>query len=252
MQRIDRTGEVNVNKYGTKMKIVEYYSAKNIIVEFQDEHKYRVHTEYKNFKEGAVRNVYDKSVYGVGMFGEGKYNRVHYLKLYNSWQHMLRRCYDPYTLNVDMSYIDCFVDERFHNLQDFGKWFEDNYYEVGNELMCLDKDILVKNNKIYSPETCVFVPERINKLFIRNCSARGKLPIGIHKRDNRYIGRCNIVENGKEKRIVVSDSKSLTEAFLGYKDFKETYIKAVANTYKDRIPDKVYNAMINYRVEWDD
>ena len=254
VQFIDRTGEINVNKYNTIMTIVEYNSSRDVIVEFQDEYKYRVHTSYKNFKNGTVRNVYDRSVYNIGMFGEGKYDRVNYLKLYNTWQHMLRRCYDPYTLNNDMSYIDCFVDERFHNLQDFGEWFEENYYEVNDEMMCLDKDILYKNNKIYSPETCIFVPERINKLFIRNISQRKDLPMGIQYRDdrNKYVARCNIVENGIEKRIQIGQFDTVEEAFYNYKNYKEGYIKIVADEYKNKIPNKIYEAMYNYIVEWDD
>lgn len=251
---IDRTGETNTNNYGTLMMIIEYNSARDIIVEFQDKYKYRVHTEYRNFKEGCVRNVYDRTVYDVGMFGEGKYNRIDHLKLYNSWQHMLRRCYDPYTLNKDMSYIDCFVDEYFHNLQNFGGWYEENYYEVKGELMCLDKDILCKNNKIYSPDTCVFVPERINKLFIRNISQRTDLPIGVQYRKdrNKYIARCNITENGREKRIQLGQYKTAKEAFIIYKKFKEGYIKIVADQYRNKIPKKVYEAMYDYTVEWND
>lgn len=43
----------------------------------------------------------------------------------------------------------------------------------------LDKDILVKGNKIYSPETCCFVPQEINNLFTKRKSCRGTLPIGV-------------------------------------------------------------------------
>ena len=250
----DKIGEINFNKYGTKMMIVEYNNAHDIVVEFLDKHRYKVHTEYNNFKKGCVRNVYDKSVYNVGVFGEGKYNRVDYLKLYNYWQRMLRRCYDPYTLNKDMSYIDCYVDEYFHNLQNFGVWFEDNYYEVNNELMCLDKDILFKNNKIYAPETCIFVPERINKLFIRNISSRNDLPIGVHfnSSKNRYVARCNTLKDGKEKRVEIGSFKTVELAFRAYKEFKEGYIKIVADEYKNRIPSRIYDAMYNYIVEWED
>ena len=247
----DRTGELNVNKYGTIMKIIYYNNAHDIIVEFQDEYKYKVHTEYRNFKIGQVRNVYDKTVYDVGMFGEGKYNRVDYLKLYNTWQHMLRRCYDPYTINNDLTYVDCFVDKRFHNLQNFGIWYEKEFYEVNNELMCLDKDILYKGNKIYSPETCLFVPERINKLFIRNYRQRNDLPIGVHYRKDigKYIARCNVSENGAEKRVYLGEFKTPIEAFNVYKKYKEGYIKIIADQYKNRIPEKVYKALYDYIVE---
>ena len=73
MKFIDRIGEENYNAYGTLMKIVEYKSAKNIIVEFQDEYKTKVHTSYQCFKKGGVKNLYDRSVYGVGYIGVGKY-----------------------------------------------------------------------------------------------------------------------------------------------------------------------------------
>ena len=58
------------------------------------------------------------------------------------------------------------------------EWIENNYYEVSGEKMCLDKDILCKGNKIYSRETCIFVPSRINTLFIKCNKSRGKDPIG--------------------------------------------------------------------------
>ena len=71
--KIERLGEENYNNFGTLMKIVEYKNAKDIIVEFQDEHKIKIHTRYGDFKRGKIKNPYDKSVYGVGYVGEGKY-----------------------------------------------------------------------------------------------------------------------------------------------------------------------------------
>ena len=44
MKRTDRIGEENCNNFGALMKIVEYKDAHNIIVEFQDKYKTRIHT----------------------------------------------------------------------------------------------------------------------------------------------------------------------------------------------------------------
>ena len=73
MRFIDRTGEENYNNFGTLMRIVEYNNTCNIIVEFQDEYKARIHTSYQMFEKGKVKNPYDREVYGMGYFGVGKY-----------------------------------------------------------------------------------------------------------------------------------------------------------------------------------
>lgn len=68
---ISRLGEINQNRMGTEMKIIEYNNSSNIVVEFQDKHKAKVRTTYVNFQRRQVRNPYDKTVYGVGYLGEG-------------------------------------------------------------------------------------------------------------------------------------------------------------------------------------
>ena len=76
-QAKERLGEIRFNNHGTLMKIIEYQNSKNIIVEFQDEHRYRIKTHYKCFILGNVKNPYDKTLYGVAYIGEGqklKYN----------------------------------------------------------------------------------------------------------------------------------------------------------------------------------
>ena len=197
-----------------------------------------------------VRNRYDKTVCGVGYLGEGKYNCKNSLYIRDRWSKMLRRCYDPYYLNEHPTYIDCYVCEEWHNFQNFAKWYEENYYEIPNERMSLDKDILIKGNKIYSPSTCVFVPERINKLFTKHDKARGGYPIGIswYKQTNKFSAKCHTFD----KRIHLGYYDTIDTAFLAYKSFKEEYIKQVADEYKDLIPTKLYEALYKYEVNIDD
>ena len=254
----ERLREENYNNFGTLMKIIEYKNCDNIIIEFQDEYKAKVHTKYFNFKKGKVKNPYDKSVYDIGYIGEGVYKvstNGKSTKAYEVWKKMLQRCYDPYELNKHQTYIDCYVCDEWHNFQNFCKWFEENYYEIPNKIMCLDKDILVKGNKIYSPETCIFVTNRINILFIKRDVDRGKYPIGVcwDKERNKFIAYCRILDkNNNRKKIYLGRYNTIEEAFLEYKHFKENYIKEVADEYKDLIPIKLYNAMYEWKIEIND
>lgn len=258
-KKIDRTGEESYNTFGTLMKIVEYKDVDNIWVEFQDEYKEKVPTQYNNFKRGNVKNPYDKEVYGVGYIGVGKYkvsDNGKHTKAYKVWHSMIKRCYDPYYLNKNPTYIDCFVCDEWLNFQNFAEWYYENAYNCNNEKMCLDKDILNKGNKIYSPETCVLVPERVNTLFIKCNATRGEYPIGVtyYKNNDKLLVQCRIFENGKNK-IKYLGSFPLNrpfQAFYVYKTFKENYIKQVADEYKDLIPQKLYDAMYKYKIEIND
>lgn len=253
-KKSDRIGEINTNRVGTQMVIIDYNRKDNIIVEFQDDHKYQIKTTYQNFIKGCVNNPYDKLVYNIGYVGEGKYNRKYDSKIYNTWYSMISRCYDPYLLNVkNPTYRDCTVDEKFHCLQDFGKWYEINYYEIPNEIMCLDKDILIKNNKRYGPDTCIFVPQEINALIVKSYR-KGNLPLGVcyHKKHDKYIATCSTFNDNKKKVITIGYYDNPINAFEAYKQFKENYIKIVADKYKDKIPEKLYVALYNYEIKIND
>ena len=117
--------------------------------------------------------------------------------------------------------------------------------------MCLDKDILVKGNKVYSSETCIFVPQKINTLFENRKNCRGDCPIGVtyDKDCNLYRARCNILNNNKQKSKHLGRFKTKIEAFKSYKIFKESYIKQMAEKYKEVIPVELYKAMYNWEVE---
>ena len=117
--------------------------------------------------------------------------------------------------------------------------------------MCLAKDILVKGNKEYAPDKCIFVPERINILFIKRDNDRGEYPIGVtyHRDRGKYEARCSIKTKNGNKQKYLGSYNTPEEAFLAYKEFKEAYIKQVADEYKERIPNRLYEALYKYEVE---
>jgi hypothetical protein len=244
-------GKTNINSMGEKITIIDFRIKGDILVLFED--GYITNTTYQKFCNGHEKNPYSKSVYGVGYFGEGKYKsevKGNKQKQYISWTCMLFRCYDKIGRIQNPTYNDVTVCDEWLNYQTFAQWYTDNYYEIKGERMEIDKDILIKGNKIYSPSTCCIVPHNINLLFIKNDRLRGNLPIGVnyHKNENKYIAQCHILES--KYNITLGRFDTPEDAFyLGYKPFKENYIKQVANQYKDKIPQKLYNAMYNYIVE---
>ena len=204
-------------------------------------------------KNGQVKSRFAPSVYGVGYLGYEKAvdENGKTIKSYAVWMHMLRRCYSNEFQKKHPTYKGCTVCEEWHNYSNFKKWYDENYYNIEGERMDLDKDILVKGNKIYSPNTCVFVPQNINKLFIKSNKIRGKYPIGVcfNKDRNKFQVNCNTFYNGKSQKKFLGYYNTIEEAFNAYKQFKEADIKQIADEYKDKIPDKLYEAMYNYKVE---
>ena len=180
----DRTGETNYNTFGDKIEIIKYNGALEITVKFDN--GYLLETDYNNFKKGMIRSPYSKTIYKKGYLGEGKYkpsiNNIPTIQ-YMYWKSILSRCYNEKSLKKNPTYIDCEVHSEWHNFQNFAKWFDENYYKVNNEVMCLDKDILCKNNKVYSSKNCVFVPNNINIMFTKRQNYRGKYPIGVSNKN---------------------------------------------------------------------
>lgn len=250
--RTNRLGEENCNKYGTLMKIIEYNRSDNVVVEFQDKYKYKIKTTYDYFKKGNLINPYDRNIYGIGFIGE-EISTYRYSKTesYKYWYAMMRRVYNDNQLKLKPTYKQVTVCNEWHNYSEFKKWFDNNYYKIENQQMELDKDILFKGNKIYSPENCIFVPHIINSLFIKANKSRGDLPIGVtyKKKNKKYCSNCSMSIDGKVVYKHLGLFKTPEEAFYAYKTFKEQYIKEVADEYKDRIPQKLYEAMYRYEVE---
>ena len=251
---IDRTGEKNYNNFGSEMIIVDYRNAMDIDVYFPQYDWIARDKQYSNFKKGNISCPYERSTFGVGYIGEGKYKvkeNGKNTRVYDTWRGMLRRCYDKEFHKKNPTYIDCEVDEDWLNFQNYGKWYDENFYEVEGERMALDKDILNKGNKIYSPNNCIFVPQTINLLFVKRQNDRGESAIGTTLHQGKYVVHCNIInpETGKSKGENLGRYDTQEKAFQVYKEFKEKNIKEVADYYKIHIPQKLYDGMYKYEVE---
>ena len=266
--KIDRTGEINVSNEGCVMKIVEYNNILDIIIEFQDEHRYRVHTSYKHFKGGACKNPFYPSVYKHGYLGtdkNGSVPKISELKdgkwcstwEYNKWMNMLKRCFDNKYKEKEPTYKNVTCCDRwlcFVNFLEDLEALKKEYNWSENETLNLDKDILHKGNKIYSLENCVLVPDWINSLFTKRDNDRGEYPIGVyyHKQAKKYQAQCNI--NGKQIRLGLYSTPE--QAFNAYKIAKENEIKRIANECVSKgyitKDSRLYNAMISYQIQIDD
>ena len=181
---------------------------------------------------------------GVGIFdgvkGESK------TKPYVLWREMLRRCYVDSIKERTPNYKECTVDVQFHKYSYFQDWCN-KQIGFNNEGWQLDKDILVKGNKLYSPETCCFVPKEINCLIIPRKSVRGEFPIGVTF--DPLIGKFRSQMNRGGKKTHMGLFSCPEEAFCAYKEAKEDYIKQVADKYKDQIDPRVYEVLMKYQVE---
>lgn len=254
IQKVERLGKENYNNQGCLMIVVKYNSATDIIVEFQDEYKTRIKTAWKEFSNGGIKNPYYPEVYGIGVVGNKCPTTLNHkqIKEYEAWCNMLRRCFCEEEKQKYPTYKDVICCEEWLLYENFYKWLhsQENFDKWANgDKWCLDKDILIKGNKIYSPENCCIVPNHINTLFIKCDKSRGDLPIGVSEHGSGFQARCmNSIIN---KEIYLGTYETPFKAFLAYKSYKENLIKQVAEIEfnKGNITEQCYNAMMNYEVE---
>ena len=234
---------------GATLTIVEDLGWDNVIVRFDS--GYVTKTQRSSILKGTVKDKLFRSVYGVGYHGVGEYDWVSHKVAYRTWVDVLKRVYVENKSRT--SYLNVSVCDEWHNFQNFAEWFYNQEFHVAKDengkRYDLDKDILVKGSKTYSPETCCFVPNEINCLFIRNKRFRGSLPIGVTKSGKRFAARLS---KGFGNRVYLGSFKTETEAFLAYKQAKELYLKELAEKWKDKIDDRAYNVLMNYEVDIDD
>lgn len=227
------------------MKIIRYGSSNDVDVEFLDgTHYVREHNTYRNFVTGNIKSPYDKTLFGAGYLGEGKWRvkdeNDNFSRVYLCWMHMIERCYYEKNKDLHQAYFGrTTVCDEWLCYQTFADWYSEREYEVGERLH-LDKDIKVPGNMIYAPDKCLLVPQRLNMMFMNKSNKRG-LPNGIIKQSNGYLAQYHHMVLGVFPTVEMAYEIQTIE--------KKKDIIRVANEYKDIIPKEVYDSILAYEFD---
>ena len=190
----------------------------------------------------------DKLIFG---FGQNDLEGCSRTKAFSCWYNMIRRCYDPKYKVHKPTYSEAIVCEEWRLFSEFKRWFDENC-KPGYENYVLDKDIISKGNKFYSPSTCCLVPSEVNAVLTKSDKQRGNLPIGVklNKSKKRFEARLSI--NKQYYHLGTYESPEL--AFIAYKAGKQAWVRKLAYEYyiNGYISQRVYEALQNYQVEISD
>mgnify|MGYP003656188729 FL=1 len=184
-----------------------------------------------------------KLIYGVGI-NDANYTvsattnpLTSRCNFYTKWIGMLERCYSGSNHKKRPTYTGCTVTSEWLLFSNFRSWMVKQDWQ-GKQL---DKDILIQNNKIYCPSTCIFVTSEINKLLNKYVNRRGVYPRGVSLYKNRYAAHC--CAYGKLRHVGYYDTPE--KAHQAYKEFKYKYIAEIANQQSEPLR----TALLNYVIE---
>ena len=248
----DCVGKVFKSKSSGDFKVLKYNDSANVVIQFLKT-GYETLVQLTNVRNGYIKDPYLPSVYGVGILGTKYPSKVSGVttKEYVPWCSMLKRCYSDSYKKKNPTYKDCEVSENFKSYEYFYEWCH-KQVGFGNDgngnPFHLDKDLLIKGNKVYSENTCVFIPSEINSLLIKREALRGEYLIGVYWSKTNKAFRARVNKNkGASEHLGYFNTE--LEAFNAYKVAKETYIKEQANKFKSQIDERAYEALMNYQVE---
>ena len=247
----DCVGKVFKSKSSGDFKIVKYNNARNVEIQFLKT-GYKTTVYLGSIRNGYVKDRYAPSVYDIGIIGDKYPSRINgrNTKEYMLWCSMLKRCYNESLHLKHPTYEGCEVSENFKSYEYFYEWCH-KQIGFGVRGWHLDKDLLIKGNKVYSETTCVFIPAEVNTLLVKSDKIRGKHPIGVYWRNTKkaFVAQVN---KGKGKSEYLGSFNTEIEAFNAYKGVKENYLKELANKWKSQIDIRAYQALMNYTVDIDD
>jgi len=186
---------------------------------------------YSNIKKGKIKYPYHPSVHDKGYIGVGVYNLKTHKTLYAAWRSMIERAYSPKFHERCPTYKDVTVCNSWLNFQTFAEWMETSNYQKGFQL---DKDLLLKGNKVYSPETCIFIPKSLN-LFLTNAklnNTSGYTGVSWDKTRNKWKAEIRI--NGKNKYLGLFTT--VEEASAAYITARVVEAKKLKELYVDVLP----------------
>lgn len=245
-----KVGDVLTSNEGSDYTVISQINGYTFVIRFNDSHWYIRSASRSNIKAGTIKNPYRVNTYGVGFLGAGRFtardsadgSKMSYE--YRTWRNMLRRVYAPDTKRDKVTYAGCSVHSDWLNFQNFAMWLSSN--KVDKTGFHLDKDLLLRGNKEYSPDKCSLVPQQINKIFNNTSNNNGQHLVGVRKNEggNNYSS----VITKYAYQACIGNFKTEQEAHHAYVVAKEAYVKEVANKWRGRIDERVYEALMNWTV----
>lgn len=189
-----------------------------------------------------------KLIYGVGV-NDADYSvqvrvkggKTLHCPFYTVWVGVLRRCYSERWKAKYPTYQDCTVSDDWLTFSNFKRWMESQDWQD----KVLDKDILITDNKRYSPETCVFITSNVNKFCNENKAVRGEWPIGVSMYEHGFHARAKNVQTNKLEYLgTYSNAEEAHEVWLAFK-LKQAHILASKQT-DERVAKALIDRYENY------
>ena len=188
-------------------------------------------------------NKWKRTVFGIGWLGcnDAEATRDNYI--YSKWANMMQRCYDEETHKLKPYYAVCTAEIEWLNFSNYREWHKENM--MGDRKVDLDKDVLIQGNTVYGSETCTLIPHFTNTVF----EERGAdTNIVLNNDTGKYDVTMSVL--GKKEDVGTFDTEE--EAKQGFVAYKQDYIRNCAKKCKGKVPNKTYEAMLNWTVEYKD
>ena len=194
------------------------------------------------------RRVVKATVEGVGLLDVDFVTRISGARVWQLvlWRGMLKRCFSKDAYIKNPTYADVTVCDEWLSFANFIEWCNKEVGYKGKPVgLELDKDILAIGNKVYSKDTCCFVPHQINMLFCTAGAKRGEHPIGVIEVKGRFVARLKMYG----RKVNVGSYDTPERAFQAYKIAKEAHVKVVADRYKEVLKPDVYAALMSWEAD---
>lgn len=206
--------------------------------------------DYLSTKQGTPRLLYSRKPIIGGCTNDATYQTS--VKLlgtgvrcpaHSTWRNMLERCYSGKLHLKHPTYIGCTLAPEWYSFMTFREWWLQHYRDNWQ----LDKDLLVSGNKLYSPSTCIFIPQWLNLFTTSRQCARGLYPLGVsldtRQKTKPYQATC---ANNAGKRVNLGQYATPEEAhqaWLNYKlsivDARSAELEAIMVGLTDKVKAKV-------------
>ena len=248
-KKLEYEGKVYPTNRCGDVVVVEYINSRKVLIRFLNTNNERF-VGMSDLKKGEVRDNEAFPVYSIGVMDIPNELRrgVPHPREYSIWNGIRQRCYNENARHLNPTYKDVTMSDNFLIYSYFKEWCNK---QIGfdQDKWHLDKDILSKGSKVYSENTCCFVPAEINTFLTNWKSYRGDFPVVVIldkcAKTPRY--RARLSKFGKYH--CYGSYSNPTDAFYAYKKAKEDFAKELANKWKDKIDPRAYDALMNWTIE---